>query len=72
MKWIKRRSAEREFAIPGPNRRSELLRNIQASLRCIEDGPSVLAPAVRSRQECLVAIPWTPFCMRCPRGRRSQ
>jgi len=51
MKWIKRRSAEREFAIPGPNRRSELLRNIQASLRCIEDGPSVLAPAVRSRQE---------------------
>jgi RNA polymerase-binding transcription factor DksA len=31
------RSAEREFAILGLNRRSELLRNIQAALRCIED-----------------------------------
>jgi RNA polymerase-binding transcription factor DksA len=31
-------SAEREFAILGLNRRSDVLRNIQAALRRIEDG----------------------------------
>ena len=43
------RSTEREFAILGLNRRSELLHNVRAALRCIEDGPSALAPTVKRR-----------------------
>jgi len=61
------RSAEREFAILGLNRRSELLRNVQAALRRIEDGTF---GACTNCQEAigrnrLVAVPWTPFCIRC-------
>jgi DnaK suppressor protein len=61
------RSAEREFAILGLNRRSELLRNIQAALRCIEDGTfgtCTNCEGTISRNR-LVAVPWTPFCIRC-------
>ena len=61
------RSAEQEFAILGLNRRSELLRNIQAALRRIEEGTfgtctNCEETIGRSR---LVAVPWTPFCIRC-------
>jgi DnaK suppressor protein len=61
------RSAEREFSILGLNRRSELLRDIQAALRRIEDGTfgtctNCEEPIGRRR---LVAVPWTPVCIRC-------
>ena len=61
------RSAEREFAILGLNRRSELLRNIQAALRRIEDrtfGTCTNCEETIGRNR-LVAVPWTPFCIRC-------
>ena len=61
------RSAEREFAILGLRRRSELLRNIQAALRCIEDGTFGTCTNCEGTigRNRLVAVPWTPFCIRC-------
>jgi DnaK suppressor protein len=61
------RSAEREFAILGLNRRSALLRNIQAALRCIEDGTFGICTNCEGTigRNRLVAVPWTPFCIRC-------
>jgi RNA polymerase-binding transcription factor DksA len=47
-------SAEREFAILGLNRRSELIRNIQAALRSIVDGPSAFALIVMRRLDGIV------------------
>jgi len=60
-------SVEREFAVLGLNRRSEVLRNIQAALRRIENGTfgtctNCEETIGRSR---LVAVPWTRFCIRC-------
>ena len=62
-----RLSAEREFAILGLNRRSELLRNIQAALRRIEDGTFGTCTNCEEAigRNRLVAVPWTPFCIRC-------
>jgi len=61
------RSAEREFAILGLNRRSELIRNIHTALRRIEDGTfgtcTNCGEAIGRNR--LVAVPWTPFCIRC-------
>lgn len=61
------RSADREFAIRGLNRRSELLRNIQAALRRIEDGTFGTCTNCEEAigRNRLVAVPWTPFCIRC-------
>jgi DnaK suppressor protein len=61
------RSAERELAILGLNRRSELLRNIQAALRRIEDGTfgTCINCEDTIGRNRLVAVPWTPFCIRC-------
>ena len=61
------RSADREFAILGLNRRSELLRNIQAALRRIEDGTFGTCANCEEAigRNRLVAVPWTPFCIRC-------
>jgi DnaK suppressor protein len=61
------RSAEREFAILGLRRRSELLRNIQAALRFIEDGTFGTCTNCEGTigRNRLVAVPWTPFCIRC-------
>ena len=61
------RSADREFAILGLNRRSELLRNIQAALRRIEDGTFGTCTNCEEAigRNRLVAVPWTPFCIRC-------
>ena len=61
------RSAEREFAILGLNRRSDLLRNIQAALRRIEDETFGTCTNCEETigQNRLVAVPWTPFCIRC-------
>jgi DnaK suppressor protein len=59
--------AEREFAIVGLNRRSALLRNIQAALRCIEDGTFGTCTNCDEAigRNRLAAVPWTPLCIRC-------
>ena len=61
------RSTEREFAILGLSRRSELLRNIQAALGRIDDG--TFGKCVDCEevigQNRLSAVPWTPLCIRC-------
>jgi DnaK suppressor protein len=61
------RSAEREFAILGLNRRSELLHNIQAALRNIEEGTFGTCTNCDEAigRNRLAAVPWTPFCIRC-------
>jgi DnaK suppressor protein len=61
------RSTEQEVAILGLNRRSELLRNIQAALRRIEDGTFGTCTNCEEAigRNRLVAVPWTPFCIRC-------
>ena len=60
-------SADREFAILGLNRRSELLRDIQAGLRRIEDGTFGTCTNCEETigRNRLVAVPWTPFCIHC-------
>ena len=60
-------STEREFAILGLSRRSELLRNIQAALGRIDDGTFGTCANCEETigQNRLVAVPWTPFCIRC-------
>jgi DnaK suppressor protein len=64
------RSTEQEFAILGLNRRSELLRSIQAALRRIED--RTFGTCANCEETIggnrLVAVPWTPFCIRCQEG----
>ena len=61
------RSAEREFAILGLNRRSALLRHIHTALRRIEDGTFGTCTNCDETigRNRLVAVPWTPFCIRC-------
>jgi DnaK suppressor protein len=60
-------STEREFAILGLNRRSQLLRNIQAALLCIENGTFGTCTNCEETigANRLLAVPWTPFCIRC-------
>jgi RNA polymerase-binding protein DksA len=60
-------STEREFAILGLSRRSELLRNIQGALARIDDGAFGTCANCEEPigQNRLVAVPWTPFCIRC-------
>jgi DnaK suppressor protein len=59
------RSAEREFAILGLNRRSEVLRNIQAALRRIENGTFGTCTNCEETigRNRLAAVPWTPFAL---------
>jgi DnaK suppressor protein len=61
------RSTDQEFAIFGINRLSELLGNIQAALRRIED--RTFGTCTNCEEKIgwnrLVAVPWTPFCIRC-------
>jgi DnaK suppressor protein len=61
------RSAEREFAILGLNRRSEVLRNIQAALRRIENGTFGTCTNCEETigRNRLVAVPWTSLCISC-------
>ena len=60
-------SVEREFAVLGLNRRSELLRNIEAALRRVEDGTFGTCANCEETigRNRLVAVPWTRFCIRC-------
>jgi DnaK suppressor protein len=60
-------AAERELAIRNLDRESNLLRNVRAALRRIEDG--TFGICVHCEEEIspkrINAVPWTPFCIAC-------
>jgi DnaK suppressor protein len=61
------RAAERELAIRNLDRESNLLRNVRAALRRIDDGSfGVCAHCEEDiSPKRLAAVPWAPFCIRC-------
>jgi DnaK suppressor protein len=61
------RAAERELAIRNLDRESNLLRNVRAALRRLDDGTfGVCAHCEEDiSPKRLAAVPWTPFCIRC-------
>ena len=60
-------AAERELAIRNLDRESNLLRNVRAALRRIEDG--AFGTCVHCEEEISIkrinAVPWTPYCIAC-------
>ena len=60
-------AAERELAIRNLDRESNLLRNVRAALRRIDEG--VYGVCVHCEEDIspkrLNAVPWTPFCIAC-------
>lgn len=60
-------AAERELAIRNLDRESNLLRNVRAALRRIDDG--TYGVCVHCEEDIspkrLNAVPWTPFCIGC-------
>jgi DnaK suppressor protein len=60
-------AAERELAIRNLDRESNLLRNVRAALRRIEDGS--FGVCVHCDEEIspkrIAAVPWTPYCIQC-------
>jgi len=60
-------AAERELAIRNLDRESNLLRNVRASLRRIEDGS--FGVCLHCEEDIspkrLAAVPWTAFCIQC-------
>jgi RNA polymerase-binding transcription factor len=60
-------AGERELAIRNLDRESNLLRNVKAALRRIEDGTYGIC--VHCEEEIspkrLNAVPWTPYCIQC-------
>src|SRR5947199_10545955 len=60
-------AAERELAIRNLDRESNLLRNVRAALRRIEDGS--FGTCVHCDEEIspkrIAAVPWTPYCIQC-------
>ena len=60
-------AAQRELAIRNLNRESNLLRNVRAALRRIEEGSFGVClhceEDIGSKR--LAAVPWTPFCIQC-------
>jgi len=60
-------AAERELAIRNLDRESNLLRNVRAALRRIDDG--TYGTCVHCEEEIspkrLNAVPWTPYCIAC-------
>lgn len=60
-------AGERELAIRNLDRESNLLRNVRAALRRIDDGS--YGTCVHCEEEIspkrLNAVPWTPFCIQC-------
>src|SRR3954452_1347838 len=60
-------AAERELAIRNLDRESNLLRNVRAALRRIEDGS--FGTCVHCDEEIspkrIAAVPWTPYCTQC-------
>ena len=60
-------AAERELAIRNLDRESNLLRNVRAALRRIEEGS--FGVCLHCEEDIspkrLAAVPWTPFCIQC-------
>lgn len=60
-------AAERELAIRNLDRESNLLRNVRAALRRLNEG--MYGICVHCEEEIspkrLNAVPWTPFCIQC-------
>src|SRR3982750_2300240 len=60
-------AAERELAIRNLDRESNLLRNVRAALRRIDEGS--FGVCVHCEEEIspkrIAAVPWTPFCIGC-------
>jgi DnaK suppressor protein len=60
-------AAERELAIRNLDRESNLLRNVRAALRRIDEGE--FGTCVHCEEEIspkrVAAVPWTPFCIAC-------
>ena len=60
-------AAERELAIRNLDRESNLLRNVRAALRRIDEG--TFGICVHCEEEIspkrIAAVPWTPFCIAC-------
>jgi DnaK suppressor protein len=60
-------AAEREMAIRNLDRESNLLRNVRAALRRIEDGSFGVCLYCEEdiSPKRLAAVPWTAFCIHC-------
>ncbi len=60
-------AAERELAIRNLDRESNLLRNVRAALRRLDEGSFgvCLHCEEDSSPKRLAAVPWTPFCIAC-------
>lgn len=60
-------AAERELAIRNLDRESNLLRNVRAALRRIDDGS--FGVCVHCDEDIspkrVNAVPWTPYCIQC-------
>jgi DnaK suppressor protein len=60
-------AAERELAIRNLDRESQLLRNVRAALRRIDEG--TFGVCLHCEEDIspkrLAAVPWTPFCIGC-------
>ena len=63
-------AAERELAIRNLDRESNLLRNVRAALRRIDDGS--FGVCVHCDEEIspkrVAAVPWTPYCIQCQKA----
>ena len=61
------RATERELAIRKLDRESDLLRNVRAALRRIDDGSFGICLQCESAisPKRLEAVPWAPLCIRC-------
>jgi DnaK suppressor protein len=60
-------AAERELAIRNLDRESNLLRNVRAALRRIDEGNFGTCVHCEDdiSQKRLNAVPWSPYCIRC-------
>ena len=60
-------AAERDLAIRNLNRESDLLRNVRAALRRIQNGSFGICVNCEEeiRPKRLIAVPWAPFCIHC-------
>lgn len=60
-------AAERELAIRNLDRETQLLRNVRAALRRLEEGS--FGTCMHCEEEIspkrLNAVPWTPYCIQC-------
>ena len=60
-------AAERELAIRNLDRESNLLRNVRAALRRIDDGTFGICMHCEEdiSPKRLAAVPWSPYCIKC-------